>query len=448
MTPADTSRAGVEQELCDAMLTGRLLDLRAGDYASDTAHGASWDRQRTVPAALLAELLTSTEGSRRPKVLRLVGARIIGQLDLEATELVCPFVLSECWFAEPVVLREAQALALRLPGCHMPGLSADSLTTRGDLHLRYGFTVTSEIRLSGAHIGGQLDFSGANLFNSNGIALNADGLTVEQDIHFGNRFTASGEVRLSSAHIGGQLSFVGATFAKPGNQKLNLQETQVRTLLLRDLTEPPQVVDFSGAQVGTLLDDPASWPRQAVVDRFVYDALFEYPPVSVRRRLDWLASNPRGYSPQPYEQLAAVYRRAGRDQDARTVAIARQRVRRRTLSLPGRLWSVLLDGLVGYGYRTWMAGLWLLGFWLVGTIVFAVAHGAELLTAAKAARELQHFNPVVYALDVLLPIVNLGQDGGWVPHRWAAVCYWLLTLAGWVLTTAVVAALSGLLKRE
>ena len=74
-----------------------------------------------------------------------------------------------------------------------------------------------------------------------------------------------------------------------------------------------------------------------------------------------MARNPRGYSPQPYEQLAAVYRRAGRDQDARTVAIAKQRARRRTLSLPGRLWSLLLDGLVGYGYRTWVAGLWLGG---------------------------------------------------------------------------------------
>jgi hypothetical protein len=30
----------------------------------------------------------------------------------------------------------------------------------------------------------------------------------------------------------------------------------------------------------------------------------------------------------------------------------------------------------------------------------------------------------------------------------AAVCFWLLELAGWVLTTAVVAALTGLIKRD
>ena len=39
---------------------------------------------------------------------------------------------------------------------------------------------------------------------------------------------------------------------------------------------------------------------------------------------------------QPYEQLTAAYRRAGREEDAREIAIAKQRARRRTLPMPGR----------------------------------------------------------------------------------------------------------------
>lgn len=141
MALADTTRAGVEHELREAMLTGRLVDWRTGDATdNDPAHGAGWDAQRIVPAALLAELLTNAEGSRRPRALRLAGARVVGQLDLEAAELVCPLLLRACWFAEPVVLSEAQAPALRLPGCHLPGLSAARLTTRGDLRLGDGFT--------------------------------------------------------------------------------------------------------------------------------------------------------------------------------------------------------------------------------------------------------------------------------------------------------------------
>lgn len=448
---ADTRRVGVDKELREAILTGRLVDLRSGDAtADDPAHGADWSHERTVPATLLAELLTSTDGSRRPRALQLEGARIVGQLNLEATELSCPLLLLSCWFAEPVVLDQARAPAVRLLGCHLPGMTAQQLTTRGNLQLSSA-TVTGEVNLSGAHIGGQLAFDGAtltNLTNPNGYALDAQWVTVDQGMVCTRGFAAIGEVRLVNAHIGGQLAFEGATLTNPNGRALHLQELRAGSLFLRDLTQPPELVVFTHAQVGALVDEPTSWPHKAYLDGFVYEALSERTTVSARQRLDWLARDRRRYRPQPYEQLAAVYRRAGRDQDVRTVAIAKQRARRRTLGLAEQVWSVLLDGLVGYGYRTWLAGIWLVGLWLVGTILFDVAHSMELLTAAKAEQELQHFNALVYALDLLLPIVNLGQDGGWVPHRWAAVCSWLLTLAGWVLTTAVVAALTGLLKRD
>ena len=497
MAQAETTRAGVDHELREAMLTGRLVDWRAGDtMADDPAHGAGWDAQRTVAAALLAELLTNAEGPRPPRALRLVGARIVGQLDLEAIELVCPLLLAGCWFAEPMVLDDARTAALRLPGCHLPGLSANQLTTRGNLQLNFGFTATGEVRLRGAHIGGQLDLSGGTLTNPDGFALFADGLTVDQGMFCGDGFTATGEVRLLGAHIGGQLGLSGGTLTNPGGRALtadsltvdqgvfcqgfaatgevrlagahiggtlslsgatltnpdgtalNLQRLRADLLLLRDLTEPPEPADFAGAQVSALHDEPASWPRLAVLDGFVYDALSERSPVSARQRLGWLTRNSLGYSPQPYEQLAAVYRRAGRDQDARTVAIAKQRARRRTLGLPGRLWGLLLDGLVGYGYRTWLAGVWLLGLWLVGWAVFEHAHAHHELVLAKPGEVHLGFQGAVYALDTLLPVVDLRQQAIWIPRGGAQWWAWASILAGWVLTTAVVAALTGLLKRD
>jgi hypothetical protein len=530
------------------MQTGRLVDLRTGNPASDDpAHGAGWDRQRTIPAELLAELLTNTGGSRRPRALWLAGARIMNQLDLEAAELVCSLKLQECWFAEPVILDETRASAVRMPGCHLPGLSAQQLTTHGDVEFNDGFTVTGEVnlvgahvggwlilsgatltnpdgyalsgelltvdqhmfcrreftasgqvRLRGAHIGGQLLFSGATLTNPDGYALNVNGLTVDQEMfcdeeftatgevnlvgaHIGGslilsgatltnpdgyalsaarlivdrdmfcekEFTATGEVSLAGAHIGGSLSFSGATLSNPGGRVLDLQELQASTLFLRGLSKPPSRVEFPHAEVGTLLDDPASWPREAVLDGFIYDALFENRPVSARQRLDWLASNPRGYSPQPYEQLAAVYRRSGRDQDARTIAIAKQRARRRTLGPAERLWALLLDGLVGYGYRTWLAGLWLVGFWLAGWAVFDRAHAnGTLVLTTKPGEARPSFHGAVYALDTLLPVVDLRQQAVWIPRGGAQWWAWASILAGWVLTTAVVAALTGLLKRD
>jgi len=48
----------------------------------------------------------------------------------------------------------------------------------------------------------------------------------------------------------------------------------------------------------------------------------------------------------------------------------------------------------------------------------------------------------------LLPVVDLRQQATWIPHGTAQWWAWTSILAGWVLTTAVVAALTGLLKRD
>jgi hypothetical protein len=85
-------------------------------------------------------------------------------------------------------------------------------------------------------------------------------------------FTAIGGINLASAHIGGQLSLSGATLTNPNRLALQLQDLQAGTVILRDLREPPALVQFTLAQIGTLADDPASWPRQAAYEGFVYGA--------------------------------------------------------------------------------------------------------------------------------------------------------------------------------
>jgi hypothetical protein len=163
MALADSAAIDVAQELRDAILTGRLVDRRTGDAeADDPAQGASWVGQRTVVATLLEELLAKTEGPRRPRALRLAGVRIVGRLNLEAAELACPLSLHGCWFEEPVILTESQALSIRLSGCRFPEIEANQLVTRGNLHLTEVVT-QGQVSLSGANIGGDLSFYRANL---------------------------------------------------------------------------------------------------------------------------------------------------------------------------------------------------------------------------------------------------------------------------------------------
>ena len=58
------------------------------------------------------------------------------------------------------------------------------------------------------------------------------------------------------------------------------------------------------------------------------------------------------------------------------------------------------------------------------------------------------FNAPVYALDVLLPIISLGQQDSWQPDGGALYIYWTLIILGWALTSALIAGLTGIIKRD
>ncbi len=88
-------------------------------------------------------------------------------------------------------------------------------------------------------------------------------------------------------------------------------------------------------------DDSTGRATPTVLRDFRYDALYPGPDeVGLGERIAWLNRDPTGYSPQPYTQLAAIYRAEGHNGAARTVLIASQNRRRRRRrgwrSWPGR----------------------------------------------------------------------------------------------------------------
>lgn len=211
-----------ERRLLQAVGAGRMLELGADEEdPNDPAEGAGWPAHRTVRAELLVELLTGQRkppGAPQARMLKLSGARITGTLDLEAATLACPLRLQDCYLEQPIRLREARAPAVRLPGCHLPGLEAGDLETHGILALNDGFTAHGEVNLVGARIGGQLYGDGAVLINPRGRALFADWLTANQGVHC-HRLLARGEVRLPGARISGTVEFDAAdlTGREPSN---------------------------------------------------------------------------------------------------------------------------------------------------------------------------------------------------------------------------------------
>jgi hypothetical protein len=199
------------------------------------------------------------------------------------------------------------------------------------------------------------------------------------------------------------------------------------------------------------------WEQESLsvqLSGFVYETIegkdAEGHEFTAKERLRlWLPKGDK-YSPQPYEQLAGVYRREG-NEEARTVAIGKQRARREAVQgwarWPSRAWSALLRWTIGYGYRPALALIPLIVLLVAGTVIFAVAHPHQL-HPAKTGLEQPGFNSFRYTLDLLLPVANFKQRDTFVASGWAAWLSFGFTFAGWLLAAVVVAGLGGVFRRD
>jgi hypothetical protein len=397
--------------------------------------------------------------------VRLLGAHIRGRLSCRGTRLENPngdALNADGMTVEGDVFLDRGFHAtgeVRLRGAHIRGrlfctgaqlenpsgdaLSADGMTVEGDVFLDRGFHATGEVRLRGAHIRGRLSCRGAQLENPSGNALSADGMTVEGDVFLDRGFHATGEVRLLGSHIKGGLSCHNARFENPNGIALNLQYSRLRVIV----------------------DDEDSWPQQGrlLLDGLEYEGFAGYrTPMDARRRLEWLRRQLPDFRPQPYDQLARVFRRMGWEEEALKVLIAKQKdlIRYGKLSRWGKLTRRILGGTIGYGYRSGLALVWSLGFVIIGCLFFELAYifglmvpsSLEIPTDSLHSAGYPRFQALAYSLDAFLPIVDLHQENFWLPDAGKPfgalirLYLWLHIVAGWVFSTLFVSGVTGLVK--
>jgi hypothetical protein len=84
----------------------------------------------------------------------------------------------------------------------------------------------------------------------------------------------------------------------------------------------------------------------------------------------------------------------------------------------------------------------------------------SLAQASECTDRYPCFQPVVYAVDNLVPIVDLGQRTNWQPDqsreadrwvdsgRWLAAATWVTSAVGWILATLVAASFTQVIRRE
>ncbi|WP_411106022.1 oxidoreductase [Streptomyces sp. cmx-4-9] len=453
-------------KLRGARVTGRL-DLSGGSVAPYV----EFQSCRFDGEVQLAEARFGTLRLTNCAVPRLEAARLHTEGDLH---------LPRCRVARGVRLTDAQigtdllvSQAVVQRDNKGRAIAADGLSVaqdfQGELLETYG-----EVSLRGAKVGVSMNLRGARLRNPYGrYALNAPQLTVERTLHLtsialdyvpgtnsstppyglgtppgrgraAQHFECRGGLRLDDGRFGDAIDFYGARFLLTAEQEVSLR--RIQTPEFRFVGERPERgrVVVSGAKVVKLVDTSTSWPDPGGVsiEGFVYENLAPRGHFPLSRRLAWVAAATPEYSPEPYERLAAVLRAGGEDSDAREVLLAKQRRRRGTLPPAAKAWGYLQDWTVVYGYRPGRAALWMAVLWAAGALMFS-----QLDPPAIKADEHPQWNAALYALDLLLPVIDLGQEGQWRVEggwQWGAAA---LVLLGWILATTVAAGASRLLRR-
>ncbi len=271
-------------------------------------------------------------------------------------------------------------------------------------------------------------------------------------------------------------------------------------LYLEDNQITRGIVNLAGAYVARLKDEPegpgASYPIR--LDGFRYDDFSRHADTNLEARLGWLERRPAGvgFVAQPYEQLALVFGKLGHRLDARATLMRKEdllrKENRRMMKLRGqhilhRLKSMtdpVMRFLVGYGYRparavglaavlivalgwffqqAWNAGdmtpnsapVLISQPWVQATIDQADNPGAFWSSAGEAGQDWETFNAYAYAADLVIPIINLGQESAWAPSTsrsdWGRAGWWIRWFAkviGWMVTALGAAAITVVIRNE
>ncbi|MFI1967705.1 oxidoreductase [Streptomyces cinnamoneus] len=449
-------------------ITG-TLDLSGGTVVPYVEfHNCRFDQQLLLPESHFTTL--RLVGCALP---RLEAARIRTEGDLHLPRCVVSHGIrltdahigTDLLLNQLLVRRDRRGLSIAADGMTVgQDVQAEMMRSHGELSLR------------GATVGASLSLRGSVLSNPYGRrALNAPQLTVERTLYltaagisgsrpgggvtppYGigtttpahgtrvQRFECLGGARLDDGRFGDAVDLSQARFEMEADQELSLR--RVQTPELRFLGERPEGgrVVLSGTKVANLVDRYDSWPAPGglVMAGFGYENLIPLGHFPLALRLQWVAAATPEYAPEPYERLAGALRASGEDADARAVLLAKQRRRRETLPLAGKAWGYLQDWTVAYGYRPGRAAVWMAVLWALGTVYFSWRPVPPLKEGEGPV-----WNPELYTLDLLLPVIDLGQGTAWRPTGGTQWVVAALTLLGWILATTVAAGASRLLRRQ
>lgn len=325
----------------------------------------------------------------------------------------------------------------------------------GDMHVHSGcfkrhaerggdrYRTPNAFNAAGAGIGGSLCF--ANCQGDGGTMAAKDKLSI------------AGDVSLEGTRVTGALALGPIRFKGPS--AVDLRQAQAGKLEILELQEG----------VAFLLDD-LTYSRVSFGNR-IHRQNGETPKVDLKcfcLNLLWSA-NGRGvpartessFQPQPYRQLAATMKGMGEDKVARSILtrMNRDRAAKGDLGFGLWIWYHVLGRTIRYGYEPSRAFYLSMAIVMVGGMIAFMARGRGWIVNAKdysGDAGLKIPQCFMWSLEKFTPFLNLGMSDKWVTTSIPAgggrgltffqVFLWLHVIAGWILTSLWIGAVTGLAK--
>ncbi len=357
-------------------------------------------------------------------------------------------------------------------------LNASGAQVTGAVFLNDDFHATGEVSLLGATIGGQLACVKGRFGKATGLALNAQRMRVTQSFLWRAVTIDAGGLDMASAHVG---DLVDDPASWPSGDGQLYLDGFTYDRISAAFTDAPRRLD---------------WLRRGTV----WNGEFFPQPYSQ------LAKVLREMGHDSAARAVLVEQRTLLGQEARKLRRQRPdgtRIAYHTVptiaAINGASWAVDFSSrwLVGFGYRPWNALVALAAVFAVAWALASTtwtegsfAPNSDVILTSPAWTDLMEtdcigplpddyfkdceknpaeawsakdapgmdwdsFNSLAYAVDLVVPILNLGQTEAWAPSKdrgpWGSVLWWgrwVLIAAGWFVTTLGVAALTGIIRRE
>ncbi|MEU7529385.1 hypothetical protein AB0A74_26915 [Saccharothrix sp. NPDC042600] len=195
-------------------------------------------------------------GLRRPSVppvIRVEDRFLTGVLDLRAVELNYLLEFVRCRFEEVPDLRQGRLAGVVFSGCRLPGVWGRNLSSANEVSLS-GSTVEGLVDLTDADIAGSLVLRDARLVApvAGGLALHADRVKLAGAL-LAQGVSVSGELRMAGAQVGGNCNFSSGSLNNPHAHAVNATGVHVGGNLLFNNSTILGTVLLANARVDSAL---------------------------------------------------------------------------------------------------------------------------------------------------------------------------------------------------